>query len=171
MVCPLGERRGTVVFCKAINKKVNPMVMPCLGRAYEKCKYYREALTRRIEREEKEEALLPTQWSREESEKLADPINRLDIVARAPVVLVRITSVSSIEDVVKTVSSAPEWVEKCFVVSLRSGEKTAYVKFCKGVLIATAIEDEAVEPSDVDEFLESSSKLGLKVRITLYRSE
>ena len=187
MPCPFAERRGTIVICRVIGRTVNPMVMPCLGRTYDKCRHYREAVTRRREaelvmiwpfpsrrareREEKKEERLLTRWSREESEKLADPVYRFNIVTRAPVVLVRVISATSVEEVARAISSVPEWAEKCFVASLRSGEKTAYAKFCKGILVATAIEDEAVEPSDVDEFLGSSSKLGLKIRVTLYRSD
>lgn len=43
MPCPYAEKKGMVVFCKAINQKVNPLSYPCLTDRYDKCAHYRKA--------------------------------------------------------------------------------------------------------------------------------
>lgn len=44
MPCPYAERRGPVIYCKAIGKAVSPLTHPCLSKdRYKKCKYYRAA--------------------------------------------------------------------------------------------------------------------------------
>jgi len=40
--CPYAEKKGPVVYCKLIGKKVNPLAFPCLTNRYERCKYYRQ---------------------------------------------------------------------------------------------------------------------------------
>ncbi len=42
--CPQGEQRGAVVFCRAVNRPVNPLVLPCASPKYERCKFYKQAL-------------------------------------------------------------------------------------------------------------------------------
>ncbi len=43
MPCPYAERRGAVVFCRAVNRVVNPFVMPCLSERYTRCRFFQEA--------------------------------------------------------------------------------------------------------------------------------
>ena len=43
MACPYAEKKGPIVICKVIGKKVNPLAFPCLTNKYQKCKYYKEA--------------------------------------------------------------------------------------------------------------------------------
>jgi len=49
MPCPYAEKRGAIVFCKAIGGPVNPLAFPCLTGRYEMCRYYREAKAREAE--------------------------------------------------------------------------------------------------------------------------
>jgi len=42
MICPFAERRGAIVYCRVLRKRVNPLAYPCLSKKYEKCKIYQE---------------------------------------------------------------------------------------------------------------------------------
>ncbi|MCE4627889.1 MAG: hypothetical protein F7C34_01895 [Desulfurococcales archaeon] len=51
MPCPYAERRGPVIYCKAIGKAVSPLTHPCLSKnRYTKCKYYRAAEAKKAEK-------------------------------------------------------------------------------------------------------------------------
>jgi len=39
--CPYAERRGAAVYCRAAQRKVNPLAFPCLSDRYERCRYYK----------------------------------------------------------------------------------------------------------------------------------
>ena len=56
MPCPYAEKKGPIVICKVLGKKVNPLAHPCLTNRYTKCKYYKKA----IEKEKKLEEAVPT---------------------------------------------------------------------------------------------------------------
>jgi len=47
MPCPYAEKRGVVVYCKAIGKPVNPLAYPCLTERYRTCRFYLEAEARK----------------------------------------------------------------------------------------------------------------------------
>ncbi len=90
MPCPYAEKRGAVVFCKAINKIVNPFVMPCLSNRYTRCKYYRAAEERKAAEavvEGREEVTAATAVERREAEPAvaeATPAAKEEVEARPP---------------------------------------------------------------------------------------
>ncbi|BAA80351.1 hypothetical protein APE_1357 [Aeropyrum pernix K1] len=45
VVCPLGESRGPVVYCKVVRRPVNPLAFPCSTPRYVNCRFYRQAQT------------------------------------------------------------------------------------------------------------------------------
>ena len=51
MPCPYAEKRGAVVFCTLIGKKVNPLTHPCLSKKYTKCRYYQQYAERKVAEE------------------------------------------------------------------------------------------------------------------------
>ncbi len=48
MPCPYAEKKGPIVFCKAIKKNVSPFSYPCLTKdKWKRCRHYREAEKRK----------------------------------------------------------------------------------------------------------------------------
>jgi len=43
LACPYAERKGPIVVCQVIGKKVNPISYPCLTDRYQRCKFYKKA--------------------------------------------------------------------------------------------------------------------------------
>ncbi len=56
MPCPYAEKKGPIVICKVTGKKVNPLAFPCLTNRYTRCKYYREAESKKAKPEVKPRA-------------------------------------------------------------------------------------------------------------------
>ncbi len=67
--CPYGEARGSLVYCRVVGRTVNPLVMPCTSRRYERCRYYPKGEASREARRAEEQAT----GARGQGEVVIDP--------------------------------------------------------------------------------------------------
>ncbi|WP_156315873.1 hypothetical protein [Aeropyrum camini] len=144
VVCPLGESRGPVVYCRVVKRPVNPLAFPCTTARYVSCRFYRQAqaeeaaasaetsLTRtpsagtppipasgRPATEERREQAVEAEtheYDIEEAEKLLDPLFQAGLVLDyTPLTFT--ASGATLEEVAKDLYSEVEKAvgEGCFV--------------------------------------------------------
>ena len=103
-------------------------------------------------------------WSREESERLADPLEQARILVEGVPAAGGRARVSGLQDLVRRIAERTGLSpDKCYVAVLSAGGRDVYVKICGGKLVASASREGPVEPGRLDEELRRLGEAALVV--------
>lgn len=141
VLCPYGEPRGAAVYCKALGRTVNPLILPCRSPNYPRCRFYAEAEKKRREAAQPTErrALARTvRWDEAESRRLADPLVTARLLTNSSLEASGRLVASSLDELISKLKAlAPS--RGCFlVVGVSGGGEVFYMKACEGMIVAAA---------------------------------
>jgi len=180
--CPHGEQRGAVVYCRASSRVVNPLVLPCSSEKYEKCRYFKPVVAPTIMDERMKETIVEAElqsipekkevtppatakvsWDEGESRALSDPAVVATIIINAQLVMATRMRVKSSRELSSKLSEISGWADRCYLVDAVVSGEPVYMKFCRGVLVASARPGKVLAANELDDALSSSDRVKVVV--------